>query len=105
MRPYGALRVVATLEFIQQNPASLPKMGHRSLPVTQTLHGPKRLRNHPRRSVRRAGGLVKRPSIPSTTSFLLHALTAFVSADEKSLVPYRQCSGEELGGEQDLPGA
>jgi hypothetical protein len=32
---YGALRVVATLEFIQHH---LPKMGHSNLLVTHTLH-------------------------------------------------------------------
>jgi len=35
VRPYGALRVVATLEFFQH---LLPKMGHGKPPVTRGLH-------------------------------------------------------------------
>jgi hypothetical protein len=35
MGPNGALRVVATLELVQHH---LPKMGHKSLLVTQALH-------------------------------------------------------------------
>ena len=35
VRSYSALRVVATLEFIQHH---LPKMGHRKPPVTRGLH-------------------------------------------------------------------